>query len=351
MYKILNFVSKQNIFHANKIYSVSRNFFSRRDDKILKNIKSSCINKNNNTSKFQPDELGNKPFENDENIFFSNNIYLQIISCLTKLGELDYVDEKNKFTKFKELLSDQNIKINDEEIMTLIKLSNSKKYVNKEISTEELEKDGNFSEMMDYIEKIVNEELSEEEFVDKNKMKIRFKRPPHTLNELKSVLEEAEGIYEKNKNILLENDKETLDEVNQKFLSKIPNYLILRNLTYPATNSEIIVVGVQKNSNLHSLFLSNLLENVTPDMIAVHIPPDIPLFIKAEGNFKNDWRSFVAANENFHFLLNPLPNSVNDVLISVKKMEKIFDENFAYSKEISISPKIIFSQQSKIFFI
>ena len=59
---------------------------------------------------------------------------------------------------------------------------------------------------MDYVEKIVNEELSEEEFTDKNKNKIRFKRPPHTLNELKSVLTEAEEIYEKHRNILLEND-------------------------------------------------------------------------------------------------------------------------------------------------
>jgi hypothetical protein len=343
MYKLLNFARHRIGSHG--ISHISKHFLSRRDHNNIKNMKLVTINKE--SLMFQPDEISNKPL-NDEDLYFSNNLYLQIISCLKKLGVLDDLTEENKFEKFKEILNDQKVKINDEEIMKLINLSNTKKYVNKEINENDLEKDEQFSEIMDYVQKIINEELSEEEFTEGNKMKIRFKRPPHTLNELKSVLEQAEEIYQKKRKILMNDDEQVKKETSEKFLMKIPNYLLLRSLTYPTTNSEIIVVGVKRNSNLHSLFLSNFLESFKPDMISVHLPPDIPLFIKAEGNFKNDWRSFVAANENFHFLINPLPNSVNDILITPRKMELMFDENFALSKEISVSPKMIFSYQSNI---
>lgn len=342
MHKFLN-IRKYRCYGRDYIMHLVPKFdFTRRDFKNIKNIKL--------TQKIdcQPEELENKPenFKNDETWFLSNNIYLQIASCLNKLGELDSVNEENKMNKLKEILSDKKIKINDEEIMQIINLSNSKKYLNKEIDDNELEKDEKYSEMMDYVQKIINEELSEEEFTENNKMNIRFKRPPHTLNELKSVFEEADEIYAKNRSLLMENDTKSMNEMKDNFSLKIPNYLVLRSLSFPATNSEITVVGVQRNSNLHALYLSNLLESIKPDLISVHLSPDNPLFIKAEGNFRNDWRSFVAAKENFHFLVNPLPSCVNDIVISSKKLEQIFDENFACSKEISVSPKIIFSNQS-----
>lgn len=341
MNNLLNFARHR--ICLKQISRLSKFCFSRRDHLNIKNIKLSAINKEYN--KPQPEEINNKP-PNDEELYFSNNLYLKIISCLNKLGELNESNENIKFDKFKEILNDQRVKINDEDIMKLINLSNTKKYLNNEITEDNLEKDEQFSQIMDYVKKIINEELSEEEFAQENKMNIRFKRPPHTLNELKSVLEQAEDIYQKNRKNLMENDVQVKEEAKEKFIAKIPNYLVLRSLTYPQTNTEIIVIGVKRNSNLHSLFLSNFLESIKPDMISVHLPPDIPLFIKAEGNFKNDWQSFVSVKENFHFLINPLPNSVNDLLISPNKMEKMFDENFALSKEISISPKMIFSYQS-----
>jgi hypothetical protein len=333
--------------HIN-IFKTPRFYFNRKTSNNNQTKKNLNFNNSNN---FPEELVDNKEYVNE-------NIYLKILSCLEKLGALDNLnnnDNDEKVEKLKEILEKyKNYDIKDEEIIKMIKFQDSGKYFKKhgaDDNTNNLQ-DEKYQQLIDYTQKIVNEELSEEEYAEseKNDLNIRFKRPPHTLTELKNVIQEAEEIYDKNKNLLLNNEDTENLERHEKYFNKIPNYLVLRSLSYQTTDSEIILVGVKRNSNLHALYLSNLLKEYKPDLISIHLPPDLPLFISAEGNYKKDWKEFVVNNEKHRFLINPIPNNISEMLISVKKIEKLFDENFVYSDEISISPKILFSHQSKYIF-
>jgi hypothetical protein len=56
---------------------------------------------------------------------------------------------------------------------------------------------------------------------------------------------------------------------------------------YPETKTEILLCGVRRNSNIHSAFLAKILEKLSPDCIMLHMPPDVPLFIETENNYKD----------------------------------------------------------------
>lgn len=265
-----------------------------------------------------PEELDNNP-----NIL-DNNLYIQILSCLNKINQENDIEIKEKLQN---ILSNYKVNINDENIMNLIK-NNSK----------------DPSEIKDILSKLIEEEVSEEEYASNSK--VRFIRPPHTSKEMKNLLEEAEKIYEENKKILLFKDEDSKKEIKEKFLSNIPKYFTIRNLNYPETNSEILLIGVQRNSNLHSLFLNNILNNYSPELIALNLSPDHPMFINAESDYKKDWKTFVKTNEMFTFVVNPLPKSLLDIIITQKKLELIYKKTFANCDDIRVSPKIIFSSQS-----
>lgn len=256
-----------------------------------------------------------------------SNMYLQISACLSKTDVYDNDIEKKE--KILNTLKKYSFDPNLEEISKLVDLESDKK----------IEVDN------DLIEKFVIEELSEEEFADDTG--VRFIRPPHTKKELKNVLDEADKIYEDNKHILLSNDEEVNSKIKTKQIEKIPNYLTLRALSYPHTDSQILLMGVQRNSDLHSLYISQILNQYSPDLISVHLPPDLPIFMAAEANYQKDWRSFIKKSQDYSFLVNPLPQSVHEVFMSPLKMERLFDYNFAFSDDIKLSPKIIFSKQSK----
>jgi hypothetical protein len=310
----------------------------------------------------KPEESLNKQKENlsqtEEELFsFSNNIYLQIYSCLDKLNAFDENNQENQVVKEKinDLLNKNkfDVRINDQQIMRMITFKNNlKNEKNEHIEKSNSENDvidstlDQNEEMMSYIEKIVHEEMSEEEYAEENESNIRFIRPPHNKEELKKVFDDAEKIYEEKRNILFYNDKEIKNDYKEKFIEKVPNYFVMRALSYPQTGSEIFLLGVQRNSNIHSLYLANLLENYQPDMIAVHMQPDIPLFIDTEEDFNKDWVRGIKSQQEFRYMVNPLPKSVNEVILSASKIEKMIDYTFAYSENISISPKIVFAPQS-----
>jgi hypothetical protein len=257
-----------------------------------------------------------------------NNLYLQILFSLEKFNILENQNSKDLL---KDLLTkDPNLfsKLNESKISKL--LNSSEHFKSKE-------------EILDYIEKIISEDMSDEEY--QSEKGIRFIRPPHTPKELQSLLNEAEKIYKENKLILMDNDIEVKKEIKEKFIKKIPKYLTLKHLSYPATNSEIILIGAKRNSNLHSLFISDIVSKHKPDLISLHIHPDIPMFINVEGDYKKDWKLFITKNEAYDFLINPSPKILNDIILTSRKMEKIFSTTFNFAADIKSSSKIIFSEQ------
>ena len=217
-----------------------------------------------------------------------------------------------------------------------------------------LSKDNNETDIRnDMIDAIINEELSEEEFAKDRE--VIFKRPPHTSSELKEVLEQAEKIYEENKFILLENDEKLYNDIKEDFFKKIPVNFILRTLSYPVTGTNIMLCGVQKRSSIHSFFLTDLLNNIDPDQIVIQQAPDDPIFIDGvnsyeDGNFLLivyvEWKSFLRKGTNSNFLINPLPKSISDIVITHGRISKLIDKSLLESTNFQIGKKIIISKQS-----
>lgn len=233
----------------------------RTKARMEKKILGKKIEKNEtNTEK---DELNLENIIKNE-IDLKNNLYLQILSSLSKIREegLNYDDQAEKL---KEILKNKDLKINDETIFKMIKLPDN----------ENGEED---------IKKIIEEDLSEEEFAQENN--VRFRRPPHSPGELKSVLLESEKIYQENKNLLFDNPDITKEEYKDSFMKKIPKYFTLRKLIYPPTGTEIMFCGVKRASNLHSLFLSKVIDKLEPEAILIHLPPDLPMFIETEFDYR-----------------------------------------------------------------
>ena len=206
----------------------------------------------------------------EKQINMEDNLYLQVLSCLSKI-EKDDKDKTEIAFKIKDLLKDEKIEINDRKIMKIVDIENIKSKDKHQLSDE--------------IKKIIDVELSEEEFVEKKNY--RFIRPPHSPEELKKVLKESEKIYDENKPFLFFNDRKVNQNYEETFMKKIPRFFSMRKLVYPETNTEILLCGVRRNSNIHSVFLSKVLEKLSPDAIMLHMPPDIPLFIETNENYKN----------------------------------------------------------------
>ena len=276
-----------------------------RNLKSIPKIKSEAIdsqlNNKTNTKSSETTELNSFTLDDLKNkkINLSSNFYLQIMSCLSK--STDDIEIKKKLI---DILSKNKIEINDESLSKMLNLSkNENNEPNEQLQT--------------MIDGIINEELSEEEFARENGKQIIFKRPPHSLEELKDVFHQSEKIYEENKPYLLQNDEQITAQITDDFFKKIPINFILRSLSYPVTNTDIVLCGVRKISNIHSLFLSDILYRVDPDQIVIQQSPDDPIFIDSNlGSYDKgktifyltnlyyiDWESFLkkARNSNFAY--------------------------------------------------
>jgi hypothetical protein len=243
------------------------------------------------------------------------NLYLQITSSLSKL-------EKGN-DKYQQILDTYKThEINDKPILDMVNCNE------------------------DQLTKIINDEISEEEHGDEKE--IRFKRPPHSKKELADVFEQAEGIYEEHRHILLANDKEIQSERTNAFLERIPKYFNIRRLINPVTHSEIFLVGVQRDSSLHSHFLANLLAKISPEAIAVQLPPDHPMFINTYSSITKEWQEFIKKNTDCNFLVNPLPKDLVDIIFTKTKLEKLYCINFSNNEDVILAHDMVFTRQSKI---
>jgi hypothetical protein len=254
------------------------------------------------------------------------NIYLKVLSTLSKLENIDQEEFKDKLLKIK---GKTNIKdIEDEDILSLIS-SYQENLTDKNQKT---------------LTKIIEEEVSEEEFAENEG--IRFRRPPHTLEELKKTLEEADKIFDENKTLFLGKSQEDLENMEKDFLKNIPKHIKFNVLNYPSNNCDIVLLGVNRFSNVHSLYVSNFIEKYEPECIGIEFHPDDPIFIQGDKSHLEEWKNFLEKNIDYKFKVNPLPKNVNDAILSPKKIESLIENNIDKNQKMKLTPKLIFTDNN-----
>jgi hypothetical protein len=266
--------------------------------------------------------------ENKKEIFNQEkyNIYLKVLSTLTKVENIDQDEFMNKLIK---ITKNTNIKnIEDEDILSLI------------TSYQENMNENNKK----FITKIIEEEVSEEEFAENEG--IRFRRPPHTIEELKKTLEEADKIFDDKKSLFLGQTQEDLHNMEKDFIKNIPKHIKLNVLNYPSNNCDIVLIGVNRFSNVHSLYLSNLIEKYEPECIGIEFHPDDPIFIQGENSHFEEWKNFLEKNIDYKFKVNPLPKNINDAILSPKKIESLIENNIDKNQRMKLTPKLIFTDNN-----
>lgn len=309
---------KTNASPSASVLSQEKEFFSGEKSDQL-NVKHDTQNK----GKINTDKVANQRNPEDS---LSENLYIKILSSLSKQESID----KDDFLKRLGLLKDKLklSEINDQEILDLMRKEEEKPT----------------TESINQINNLIEEEVSEEEFAAESG--VRFRRPPHTFEELKQTLEEADKLFEKNKVSFLGQEEKDLEELGKSFMKNIPKHMKVSILNYPANNADIVLLGVSRFSNMHALWTSDFLNKFEPDGIAIEFPPDDPIFIEGNDSHNQEWKNFITKNIDYKFKVNPLPQNVNDLVLTPSNIESLIHNNFDKSEKIKITPKLIFSDHS-----
>jgi len=283
---------------------------------------------NSNTNKINKTDNSNKNLEPASDN--PTNLYLQFLSSVSKLDTEEQAEFSSRLAQLTQNSHSSPAAIDDSSILNLILSNEIPAKATKSASSE--------------INTMIEEEVSEEEFAAENG--IRFRRPPQTLEELKKALAEADEIFEKNKVSFLGQSAKDLDVIESNFMKNLPKHLKVSVLNYPENNSDIVLLGINRYSNLHALWLGDFLGKYEPDGIGVEFPPDDPIFIEGKGNHKDEWANFISKNIDYKFKVDPLPRNVMDVLLTPQKVETLIQNNVDKCLKMKLTPRLIFSDQS-----
>jgi len=82
------------------------------------------------------------------------------------------------------------------------------------------------------------------------------------------------------------------------------------------------------------------------------LSPDLPLFIRPEGDqakdFRGEWYQFVRRGKNSQFFVNPLPEYPRDVVLTKTRINHLFDGSLKYAVgDIEIGPQAIYSSDTR----
>ena len=118
--------------------------------------------------------------------------------------------------------------------------------------------------------------------------------------------------------------------------NNLPDDFFITNLEYPGTGSNIILLGVERQSYVHAHLLSDLLIKLNPQLIFTQISPDEPYFIRKPQDFNPEdhenyavltfrtmqfqgynmyWRYFMKQKFDPDFYVNPGPHYLVDTMI------------------------------------
>ncbi len=334
----IKFFSRRNIKLEQNLQS-SKIILNEKEEKInisnnLQNNENNLSNKkstiydNSKSKKNYQSQLNQQDNTLNNKDLKESNLYLQILSSLSKIENTDRPIFAKRLISLCEKSNISNL--DDKSILDLI--------ISEELATEKNKEE---------INNLIEEEVSEEEFASEKG--IRFRRPPHTLDELKKTLEEADEIYEKNKVKFLGQTQKDYEEIENNFIKDLPKHLKMNVLSYPSNDSDIVLIGANRFSNIHALWISDFLDKYEPDGIGIEFHPDDPIFIEGKFSHLNEWKNFISKNVDYKFKVNPLPKNVMDVLLTPNKVESLIQNNIDKCMKMKLTPKLIFTDQSNFF--
>ena len=85
-----------------------------------------------------------------------------------------------------------------------------------------------------------------------------------------------------------------------------------------------------------------------PECTFVQLPPDLPIFIKPQGeqvkDFRAEWYQFVRKGKDSRFYVNPYPKFTSDITLTGKRVKKLINNSIKTAEDMfEITPKVIFS--------
>ena len=197
-------------------------------------------------------------------------------------------------------------------------------------------------------------ELSDMEYVEKNNSAFKFVSPPSSHKELLKTASEVDVRYKLSKRFLdgkmsdsYYEDSNESKERKLELSNRIPPNFMISTLVYPATNSEVILCGVENRSYIHAHMLSDILLHFNPNVIFTQISPDETYFVRKPKKYetlrqskfmmeappdervgyKSFWRSFMSGQGAHDFYINPGPHYLADAILFKNKNSSVMEEN------------------------
>ena len=174
--------------------------------------------------------------EREKGIFeckeYNQFIYKKTLNPYEKLkSEIQVKGKKRGDAQFEEVLKNRGVGV------PKIKSTNTAGGQNTE---------NELKSIIDDLEKEISDEAADE--------KINFLPPPQELYEKKNIYKQVNRSYSKIKSELAGVESEPEDNSNE-YLIKAPPGIRYKVLKYPQTNSTIFVLGVERRSGLHAIFV------------------------------------------------------------------------------------------------
>ena len=122
--------------------------------------------------------------------------------------------------------------------------------------------------------------------------------------------------------------EEIAEQKSRAIFDNIPKGLNLSRLSLPLNlgneivTSEVLLVGVKRRTQIHASYVYDFLNAMKPESVFVQMPPDLPMFIKADskglGGYRQRWFSMVTGRKESNFLINTHPEFTSDIMLNNK---------------------------------
>lgn len=132
------------------------------------------------------------------------------------------------------------------------------------------------------------------------------------------------------------------------FMENVPTGVNFARLSFPPTKAEIVLCGVRRRAVLHSSYVNDLLFEMQPECTFVQLSPDLPMFIRPDGDQQNDyrgeWYHFVRRGKGSKFFVNPRPEYPRDTILTKARLTQLFETSLRHAPaDIEIGPSVIYS--------
>lgn len=139
-------------------------------------------------------------------------------------------------------------------------------------------------------------------------------------------------------------------------MSSVPDGVTISRLVYPVVLdgkrklSDIILLGVKRRTVIHASYVADFLDALKPESVFLQVPPDLPMFIKSQGQvaggYRSRWFSFLRNAQDSSFYVSTKPEYLTDVILSNKdRLKRLIDRNIEPSvREFEIGTRVLYSR-------